>query len=374
MKGKVVLCIISFVIVFAGCKEDNVLSPPPSNEKTLSLPETPFDYEGITLPAYFTESGALDLFEAIPSDNPVTNHGATLGRVLFYDEILSVDGTISCGSCHHQEHAFADNDRFSEGLNGVITPRNSMAMFNLQYSRRFFWDRRTNGLENQVLEPIQHPEEMGLTLTEAVERVESQDYYPALFEAAFGDPTVTADRMSLALSQFIRSIVSYRSKWDEGYDIDFANFTELEAEGRELFFNGVTRCNQCHMTVQFYTPGTANTGLDENYADGGAGDVNGNPNDHGKFKMVSLRNLGYTAPYMHDGRFATLEEALEHYNSNIVAHPNLDDRLTYELTTGGTPIVMNLSESDIEALVAFLHTLDDPYMITEEMYANPFTE
>lgn len=353
------------------CKPEREFEPVEPLTRKLILPDTPYNYAQVDLPESW-DNAALDLFENIPSFNETTDEGATLGRVLFHDVNLSIDKTISCESCHKQSAGFSDNRQFSEGINGATTPRNSMTLTNLTYSRRFFWDRRVNGLENQVLIPIEHPEEMGLSLEGMTERLNALDYYPELFTAAFGDPEVTSNRVSLALSQYIRSIHSYRSKYDEGELTDFANFTEEELLGKEIYFNGETKCNQCHMTNLFYTPGSMNNGLDLVYTDVGVQNQTGNASDEGRFKVATLRNISYTAPYMHDGRFNTLEEVIEHYNSGVQAHPNLNDQLTTDSSIGGNPVQMNLTAEEKAALIAFLRTLDDHILMQDIRYSNPF--
>jgi cytochrome c peroxidase len=352
------------LLVLAGCKKDQA---PPAQDLYARpiLPNEPYDYNLDVLPDHF-HSGALQFFEFIPSSNPVTNEGAALGRVLFYDKQLSENGSISCASCHHQALAFSDGLTFSEGLNGEQTTRNSMALFNKQFERRMFWDMAANTLENQVLQPIENPIEMDLSLEEMRQRIEERDFYPPLFEAAFGDPEVTDERVSRALAQFVRSIVSYRSKYDEGVASDFANFTESELNGKALFYNGETRCNQCHLTSNFYGPSPENNGLDVTYADDGLG--------NGMFKIPSLRNIALTAPYMHDGRFSTLEEVMHHYNGNVQQHPNLSDQLTEGFETGGTPIQPNLTEQDVADMIAFLHTLTDYEMLTDPKWSDPFVD
>jgi cytochrome c peroxidase len=302
----IIALLILLVAGFSSCKKEQGDLPLIQDlAKQPTLPNPDYDYEGIEFPEAWNNS-ALDLFESIPNDNPITNAGATLGRVLFYDTDLSRDHSISCASCHKQAHAFSDDVAFSVGINNAVTPRNSMALFNLQFSRRFFWDRRSNSLESQVLQPIQHPGEMDLSLEELISRLESSPFYPTLFSSAFGDETITEDRISKALAQFTRSIRSFKSKYDEGLVSDFSNYSAQELEGKDLFFNGITRCNQCHMTVNFYTPGALNNGLEVEYADGGVQNVSENESDNGRFKVVSLRNIEITAPYMHDGRFNTL--------------------------------------------------------------------
>ena len=327
------------------------------------LPDVPYDYSLDALPSHFG-GGALEFFEYIPSNNPVTNEGAALGRVLFYDRQLSDNRSVSCASYHHQANAFTDTRTFSEGLHGELTPRNSMALFNKQFERRMFWDLRANTLEAQVLQPIEDPIEMDLALEALHTRLRNLDYYPPLFESAFGDTAITDERISRALAQFVRSILSYRSKYDEGVAQDFSNFTASELNGRALFYDGETRCNQCHLTENFYGPAAENNGLDLVYED--QGQANGN------FKIPSLRNITLTAPYMHDGRFATLEEVMGHYNSGIQQHAFLSDQLTEGFDTGGTPLQLELTAQEKADMIAFMATLTDYEMVVDPKWSNPF--
>ena len=314
-----------------------------------------------------------------PNDNPITNDGATLGRVLFYDNNLSVNNTRSCASCHLAADGFSDPLEFSIGFEGGLTPRNSMGLANARFyeNGRFFWDERAATLEDQTLQPIQDPIEMGMTLDGLVSKLQALDYYPSLFENAFGDSTITSDRISRALAQFVRSMVSYESKYDVGRaaagnnNDNFSNFTNQENQGKQLFFSNRTNCSRCHETVIFVGDRPRNNGLDLVSTDNGEGGVNGNANDNGKFKAPSLRNIELTAPYMHDGRFATLEEVVEHYNSGVQAHPNLDNRLR-QGGNNGEPRRLNLSNQEKAALVAFMKTLTDNEFITDEKYSNPF--
>ena len=211
-----------------------------------------------------------------------------------------------------------------------------MHLVNQMYSRRQFWDLRAETLEAQVLMPIQDSIEMGMTLNGAMGRVQERPYYRALFNAAFGDDSITPDRVSRALAQFVRSIVSYRTRYDVGMQSGFADFNA-------------------------------------DYADNGSGEITGNGEDNGKFKVPSLRNVAISGPFMHDGRFNTLEEVVEHYNSGIRAHPDLDDRLTVEGVIGGTPLQMQLSAYDKQALVAFLGTLTDEPLVHDPRFSDPFT-
>lgn len=364
---------------------------PPADESVLNLPQTPFNYASLTLPAHFTANTpggplptSVNGTDNTPLDNPVTNDGATLGRVLFYDKKLSANGTIACASCHKQDKGFSDDAVLSTGFNGGFTGRHSMTLINARFYQRgrFFWDERAATLEEQVLMPFQDPVEMGLTLTQLVSKVQEQSYYPALFEKAFGSREITSDKIAKALAQFVRSIVSYSSKYDEGRALSptpgapFPNFTTEENTGKNIFFqpvaNGGGGCFGCHTTEAFISanPGPQNNGLDAvSTTDPGAGGVFPNPVFVGRFKTTSLRNIERTAPYMHDGRFATLEEVVEHYNSGIQNHPTLSPALR---DPNGNPVRLNLSASQKAALVAFLKTLTDSSVEAEEKWSNPF--
>ena len=346
----------------------------------LDLDNTAANYSDINMPNFFDDNDIVDE-DNTPANNATTDWGATLGRVLFYDEVLSANNTISCSSCHLQANAFSDPDQFSTGFEGGLTGRNSMGLSNAKYyeNGRFFWDERASTLEEQTLMPIQDLVEMGLTLDEMIAKLNMQDYYPPLFERAFGDATITSDRVSLALSQFVRSMVSYQSKYDEGRSQvnntgqDFPNFTAQENLGKEVFLSAnLGRCAGCHQTDLFVGDRAFNNGLDAITTDQGLGAVTGNPNDDGKFKVPSLRNIEVTGPYMHDGRFSTLEEVVEHYDSGVQAHPNLDNRL--ELPNSNTPRRLNLSDQEKAALVAFMRTLTDNAFMSDPKFSNPFRE
>lgn len=339
----------------------------------LRLPVSPFNYAAPTLPPRFLVQPILGQ-DNMPATNMTTDAGATLGRVLFYDRRLSANQSISCASCHQQQHGFSDTNRFSRGFNGGFTDRNSMGLSNARwYQRRhFFWDERAATLEDQVLQPIQNAVEMGMTLEALTNRLAAEPFYTNLFTAAFGSPQVTSHRISLALAQFVRSIVSTRSKFDQGVASNFSNFTAQENLGRQIFNGqvGNATCTACHGTDNFVPgPNINNNGLENPYVDKGLGRVTGRPQDEGLFKVPSLRNIALTAPYMHDGRFATLEEVVEFYNSGVVNHPNLSPPLRLP---GGQPLRLNLTAAQKAALVAFLRTLTDPNLATDAKYSDPF--
>jgi cytochrome c peroxidase len=360
--------LLTIALLF-GCTKEEPGSQSELPNPSLPLPDYEYGYPEMG-PAY--DNSGLPFFEATPEDNPVTNDGAALGRVLFYDTRLSANYTISCSSCHQQEHSFTVPKAKSKGLHGLSTHRNASHLINLRYNRRQFWDMRANTLEAQVLMPIQDPIEMGLSLEALIPRLVSTDYYPTLFENAFGTPEITTERISRALSQFIRSIVSTQSKYDIGVTNNFADYTAEELAGKALFFNNITRCNQCHMTGNFYTPQAFNNGLEYPYTDGGLFDVTNDEADRGKFKVPSLRNVALTGPYMHDGRFATLMDVINHYDHGVIAQPYLDDRLTTELVIGGTPYQLGLSESEKSSLIAFLMTLTDSTLLFDPRFSSPF--
>jgi cytochrome c peroxidase len=337
----------------------------------LRLPDVPDRYAGIDLPAHFKAPAALP-FDNTPADNPVTDPGATLGRVLFYDTRLSANNTVSCGSCHVQKNAFVDPNRFSKGFEGKRTDRHAMSLVNLRYQLRgrFFWDERAGSLEEAVLVPIRSTVEMGQDLTRLVGLLATDDTYPELFKKAFGDDTVTRERIGMALAQFLRAMVSYRSKYDEGLARvasgrdDFPNFTVQENRGKALF---VRHCASCHLPGQdahFGTITPTNNGLDEDHktSDGGVGDVTLNARHLGLFKSPSLRNVERTAPYMHDGRFDTLEQVIDHYSKAVKPHPNLHPRVRR----------LNFTDSEKAALVAFLKTLTDHTFLSDPKFSDPF--
>ncbi len=365
-----------------------------TSDSPLNLPDTPFNYAAIDLPAHF-ETGAVRAQDNTPGDNPTTDRGATLGRVLFYDTQLSANGTISCASCHAMTDAFTDTAQFSLGFDGGTTGRNSMSLVNSRWyaNGRFFWDERADSLEDQVLMPIQDSVEMGLTLEELVSRVDEQAFYGPLFQDAFGDSEVTSERISRALAQFVRAMVSYRSRYDDGLvqvngnpNAPFPNFTAEENQGKALFFSPQTNCAACHVNnpppapgqppanlAVFYVNIATNNGLDVdlNVSDNGIGDRTGLAQDMGKFKSPSLRNVALTAPYMHDGRLATLRNVVEHYNDGVQAHPNLDGRLR---NPDGTPRRLNLTPAQIDALVAFMRTLTDTSFVSDVKFSDPFVK
>ncbi|MBA4258665.1 MAG: cytochrome-c peroxidase [Chitinophaga sp.] len=389
MKKSFILVLFTSVSIIACNKNDQTIVNPtvvttenPIISAALNLPAVPFDYVNLNLPAYFFVNAgggaptSVNGIDNTPQSNPITNNGATLGRVLFYDKNLSVNKTISCASCHNASFGFSDTAILSKGFAGGKTGRHSMSLINAKFYQRgrFFWDERAATLEEQVLMPFQDQTEMGMTIPTLLQRVREQAFYAPLMQNAFGDTIISSNRISLALAQFVRSIVSSTSKYDVGRAqtnnpvANFTNFTAEENEGKRIFINPVQNggagCFGCHTTEAFVSAnnGPRNNGLDLNTNDdNGAG--------RGAFKTHTLRNIELTAPYMHDGRFKTLEQVVEHYNSGVKAHPNLDNALRQP---NGSPIQLNLTNAQKAALIAFMKTLTDPTIATNTKWSNPF--
>lgn len=346
------------IVVFADGLPVPVLPTSPSGYSDLRVP----------MPRHFLAdaSGSARRDDNTPADNPVTDAGATLGRVLFHDPRLSGNDRIACASCHQQQFGFADTARFSRGIDGALTPRRTMALANARFyqSGRFFRDERAATLEAQVLEPIASPGEMGLPLDAMLHKLRATSYYPPLFAAAFGTPDITVDRVSRALAQFVRSITSYRSRLDSLYrgggPPDLQWLTPLERQGRALFL-GRAACTRCHRTNALHADLPANIGLDATVGDSGAGG--------GKFKAPSLRNVAIRPPYMHDGRFRTLTDVVAFYDSGIVDTPHLDPRLRQ---ADGAPQRLRLTPEERAAIVAYLATFTDEAMLRDERFASPF--
>lgn len=379
---------LSAVCALASCTKQESDTTPQSTTsdadvlaQTLNLPSDPYNYSNITLPSHLLVQPVQGTNNT-PTTNPTTDLGATLGRVLFYDKNLSANNTISCGSCHLQSKSFTDPAQFSEGFNGGKTGRHSMSLANALFyeNGKFFWDERAATLEDQVLMPIQDQVEMGMTLEDLVPKLQALDYYKVLFRQTYGDEEVTTDRISKALAQFVRSMVSYQSKYDEALvaqggavapNVNLTGLTTEENLGRQVFTDPARGgCAGCHGTDAFIGRVALNNGLDATTTDKGLADVTGLVTDEGKFKVPSLRNVALTGPYMHDGRFATLTEVIEHYNSGVQAHPALDNRLKVR----GTNDVkrLNLTDAEKTALVAFLNTLTDNTFVTDTKFSDPF--
>lgn len=314
----------------------------------------------------------------IPEDNQLTQQGVELGRKLFYDPILSSDGKQACASCHRQEHAFTDTTRFSLGVQGLPGKRQAMSVFNMAWhSNEFFWDGRAHLLRDQALLPIQDELEMDESLDNVINKLSVSQDYKDDFTRTFGNEDITSEKIALALEQFMHSIVSYDSKYDQ-WKAGKVSLTESEERGRLLYeteynqffpeFSGAD-CAHCHGGANFENDLYMNNGLDPegSFDDIGREAVTNNPMDRARFKVPSLRNIELTAPYMHDGRFSTLEEVVDHYNEGIHPSPSLDQALLATSETG-----LFLTDQDKVDLVNFLKTLTDESMISDERYSDPF--
>ena len=306
----------------------------------------------------------------IPADNPMTVEGVALGRRLFYDPILSADSTQSCSSCHQQAHGFVDgNLQFSIGIDGQPGTRNAMPLFNLGWQRSFFWDGGAANMESQVVGPITNPVEMHEDLPRVALKLNRHPEYPTLFREAFDLPdtaAVTIPMLMKAIAQFERTLISGNSRYDQWKRGD-TQLTAQELHGMDLFQDFEKGdCSHCHVLGSTFSDFEfRNNGLDSIPVDEGRFLITLLPNDKGKFKTPSLRNLAYTAPYMHDGRFATLTEVLAFYNSGFKDSPTLDANLKHAVKG-------RLSPEDMADIIAFLHTLDDPDFLSNPAFANPF--
>jgi|CXWL01.1.fsa_nt_gi cytochrome c peroxidase len=364
-----------------------VVTPPPAATPlpfagvtaalTISPTQLP-NYAAPTLPAHY--AGLIGSNTDNGRNAPITDAGATLGRVLFHDRQLSVNNTKSCASCHAQASGFSDEAQLSVGLEGGLTGAHSMRLANARFygPGSFFWDRRAATLEAQAIEPIQNAVEMGFDVTHGglaavTARLQGFAYYRELFALVYGDSTVTVDRMQRAIAQYVRSIISTSSRWDTGYaqvfnpglpdrgvNTPIPTFTAQENRGRELFFTappqGGGGCAACHVAPSFALAGNSlSNGLD-------AGETR-------IFKSPSLKNGGVPGRFMHDGRFSTLDQVVAHYNNGVQDGPALDQRLR---GPGGTPLRLNLNAGDRAALVAFLQTLTDPQLAGDAKFGDPF--
>ena len=312
----------------------------------------------------------------LPIHYTITEEGISLGRQLFYDPILSSDSTLSCSSCHQQKYAFSDApNKFSKGKNSVFMTRNTLPLFNLAWYPSFFWDGKATGIENQVFHPITASDEMNMHPEDLCSRLNENKYYKSLFQEIFGAGEIDSEKVSIVLAQFLRSLLSNQSKYDRviaGKD----HFTENEIKGFVLV-NDQTKgdCLHCHPTdgdALGTTLTFSNNGLDsvvdvQFYPDKGRGGISEKKEDIGKFKIPSLRNLLFTAPYMHDGRFKTLEEVLEFYSSGVKNCVNLDSKMQFANKHGA-----NLSKEEQQSIIAFLKTLSDSVFISDKNFSNPF--
>jgi len=373
MKSNLIITgtLIGISIVVFSCKKESI-----QTGAIPILPSEPYAYN--VQPANSMETNPF-------GNLAIDNHKATLGRVLFYEKQLSVNNAISCGSCHLQNKGFADKAAFSDGFSGGKTLRNTPGLLNSGTQQSYFWDMRENNLHAMVTQPISDHIEMGLEQPAyLLAKVRSLPYYLPLFENAFGDEDVTMSRVGEALAHFVSSVITVESRFDQGKMNGFANFTPMENMGRALFFNELP-CGSCHGGDNFSGWGSMaqNIGLETEYSDPGVPGTDWMTGEemNGWFKVPGLRNIELTAPYMHDGRFNTLEEVVNFYDQGIQPHTQLafnlregwDQPFIDPLANGlGEPLRMNLSGEQKAALVSFLKTLTDHKMVTDPKFSDPF--
>lgn len=313
-----------------------------------------------------------------PANNQPTAAGVQLGRMLFYEKSLSKDGSMSCADCHRQQHGFSDTLKYSIGVEKLPGKRHSMALINLAWHKEgLFWDGRSLHARDQALKPIQDPLEMNEKLENVISKLQSQKLYRDQFVRAFGSDTITAEKIGLAIEQFEFVLVSNNSKFDQ-WKRGETTLTDSEERGRQLFFtefdpSGAKKgaeCFHCHATFNFTNSEYMNNGLDAaaDQSDPGRMNVTGSQWDMAMFKVPTLRNVAVTAPYMHDGRFSTLEEVIDHYNTGVKNSPTVDFLMQYNLQPGG----LRLTTQDKQDLVAFLKTLTDTEFLSNPAFKSPF--
>ena len=386
------LCAAAILIMSIACnRPDSIEANPPEVIPHYTAKEVATLQQYLNLPAQpFAYSFAPPPHMGTTATTEIDVAKATLGRVLFYDKALSADFSTSCASCHQQSLAFADDKAFSEGIQNRITSRNSIGLGSfvsvaLYYpsSSNLFWDGRAHSFIEQMEETIANPNEMGMSMDAIIERLEEQPYYEILFKKAYNNSDkITAQRMMEAIAEFMFSIKSVNSKLDKAlnfggftptsdFSLDLQLLSAQENRGKKLFADNCYSCHRSSITF----PSTsqlehANNGLDMTYTDEGIGGVNSFGPHIGSFKIPSLRNIELTGPYMHVGRFETLEDVLDFYSNDIQNHENLDPRLKRH----NEPIRFQFSEEDKADLLAFLKTLTDPTLLEDEKFSDPFFE
>jgi len=306
----------------------------------------------------------------IPSTNPLTVEGVELGRHLFYEKRLSRTNTQACADCHFQFAGFSDTNQFSQGVTGALGNRQAMVLQNLGYANNYFWDGRAATLEDQIFGPVRNPVEMDNTWPNVENKLQADTMYQRMFFEAFGIEEVDSVHVSKAVAQFLRTLVSGNSRWDKWSRFELM-LTPDEFAGYDLFreLTGAD-CFHCHphSSRLFTDHSYSNNGLDLVHLDNGLGDITGSSFDNGKFKVPSLRNIEYSAPYMHDGRFSTLDEVIDHYSDHVEsASPNISPLIEFAAAGG-----VALTPTEKMQVKAFLKSLSDPDFITNPAYATPF--
>tara|TARA_R110002050_G_scaffold109799_5_gene221567 strand:+ start:11658 stop:12722 length:1065 start_codon:yes stop_codon:yes gene_type:complete len=334
--------ILLFVLLTVGisaCKHDFVPA---------EIPETATPYH-LEIPKGFPPM-------EIPNDNPMTEEGVELGRKLFYDKRLSGDETLACASCHQSKASYADSNQFSTGIDGSVGNRNAMAVINVGYSFSLFWDGRAATLEAQALGPVVNPIEMNTTWPAVLVKLNEDTYYRNMFKIAFGVDVIDSLDVAKAIAQFERTMLSGNSRYDKSLS-GGPILTESERRGQDIFLTEKGDCFHCHGTGLFMGFDYENNGVQQSMTDNGLGDITQLSTDIGKFKPPTLRNIEFSAPYMHDGRFTTLEEVVEFYNSGVNQNsPNVSALMLKSNRPNGS---LNLTVQQKQDLVAFLKTLSD---------------
>lgn len=358
MKQKAIIPAILFFALISCRKDDDFGLPDPTDYS--------FNYPGII-------SDYLPPVQS-PENNPITNEGVELGRMLFFDERLSGDNTQSCGSCHIPSASFSDTTAYSKGIDGMEGGRNAPPIINLGWMSELFWDGRALGVENQVFGPVVNPVEMHDTWSNVASKLQQDDQYPALFEQVFGTGLIDSVLVSKAIAQFMRTLISGNSPFDKYLQTGNSgwNSTDEQAayEGFTIFMDETKGdCFHCHgdsFNPLWTDNKYHNNALDASFMDLGRGAITGDPADYGKFKTPTLRNLAFTAPYMHDGRFNTLQEVINHYSSGLVNSPTIDPLMKH-IGTGGS----QMNPADKYKLFMFLVSLSDSSFVANPAFQDP---
>lgn len=355
---KYLVLIFGVVVVILACKKDKT-----------EYVQTPYE---LKIPSHFPAM-------IIPEDNPMTVEGVELGRKLFYEKKLSGDNTQACATCHAPSSAFADPEQFSTGIDGLQGDRNSMALINLGWNTSFFWDGREKTLEEQIIQPVINPIEMHEEWKNVVDKLNADVNYKNMFFKAFNSSEIDSLKAAKAIAQFLRTLISGSSKYDVMYKYEnnftlsaseqaiYQSVTPSEWAGYDLFksLNGAD-CFHCHNGPLMQVQKFSNNGLDATFNDLGRGAVTGNPNDNGKFKVPTLRNIEFSAPYMHDGRFATLDDVIDHYSHFIQLSPTIDPLIEFA-NQGG----VQLDAQEKNLIKQFLLTLSDEEFINNPAFKEP---
>lgn len=360
-------CIPAVLLLFlAACSKSDDLAQEPD----APLVTTPYS---LVLPAKFPQN------VTVPADNPLTEEGVKLGRFLFYEPKLSSNNTMSCGSCHQQSKAFTDGRARALGVDGIEHPRSTMSLANVLWENSLNWDGAATTLETQARLPIENAVELHQSLAAGVSKLQQTATYPPLFQQAFGSKIITEENTLKALAQFERTLISANSRFDRFNNGDRTALTQTELQGLNLFnTHPVTgtlagaNCFHCHGAPLFTARDFFNNGLDATFTDLGRGGVTRQAFDNGKFRAPSLRNIALTAPYMHDGRFQTLDEVLDHYSDHVqLSSPNLDPNLL-DGTNSAFSNQLVLTPVQKQQVIAFLRTLTDSTFIQDPRFSDPF--